>query len=200
MTNTISKPTWLYKTIDVPSIDQIKKECMDVFYKHYPNIFGDRGFTFTYVDQDILRTEAPAYTEYLKSLGLYDRWVKSVFIGTCGDQRIKDSPIHVDSEDWQTRCYALNIPLINCEHSHTVWYDVKEYDEDAYSGDDQTVKGYKTARGFKPETSTEIDRLATINPAWVNVSVPHRAENANSDLRLLISTRFWPEVHDYFSN
>ena len=77
---------------------------------------------------------------------------------------------------------------------------VKEYDEDAYSGDDQTTKGYKTARGFKPETSTEIDRLATINPAWVNVSVSHRAENANSDLRLIISTRFWPEVHDYFSN
>jgi|688.fasta_scaffold310130_2 hypothetical protein len=200
MTNTISKPTWLYKTINVPNIDQIKKECMDVFYKHYPNVFGDRGFTFTYADQDILRAEAPAYTEYLKSLGLYDRWAKSVFIGTCGDQRIKDSPIHVDSEDWQTRCYALNIPLINCEHSHTVWYDVKEYDEDAYSGDDQTAKGYKTARGFKPETSTEIDRLATINPAWVNVSVPHRAENSNSDLRLIISTRFWPEVHDYFSN
>ena len=173
---------------------------MDVFYKHYPDVFGDRGFTFTYADQDILRAEAPAYIEYLKSLGLYERWVKSVLIGTCGDQRTKDSPIHVDSEDWQTRCYALNIPLINCEHSHTVWYDVKEYDEDAYSGDDQTTKGYKTARGFKPETSTEIDRLATINPAWVNVSVSHRAENANSDLRLIISTRFWPEVHDYFSN
>ena len=172
---------------------------MAVFYKHYPNIFGDRGFTFTYADQDILRAEAPAYTDYLKSLGLYDRWVKSVLIGTLGEQRIKDSPIHVDSEDWQTRCYALNIPLINCEDSHTVWYDVKDYDEDAYSGDDQTSKGYKTARGFKPETSTEIGRLATITPAWVNVSVPHRAENANSDLRLIISTRFWPEVHDYFS-
>jgi hypothetical protein len=199
MTNTISKPIWLYKTIDVLNIDQIKKECMDVFYKHYPNVFGDRGFTFTYADQDILRAEAPAYTEYLKSLGLYDRWVKSVLIGTCGDQRTKDSPIHVDSEDWQTRCYALNIPLINCEHSHTVWYDVKDYDLDAYGGDDQTNKGYKSARGFNPETSTEIDRLATIIPAWINVSVPHRAENANSDLRLLISTRFWPEVHDYFN-
>ena len=199
MTNTISRPTWLYKPIDVPNIDQIKQECMSVFYKHHPDAFGDRGFTFTYADQDILRAEAPAYTDYLKSLGLYDLWAKSVFIGTKGQERFKDSPIHVDSEDWQTRAYALNIPLVNCENSHTVWFDVKDYDEDAYSGDDQTTKGYKTARGFKPETSTEIGRLETINPAWVNVSIPYRAENDNSDLRLIISTRFWPEIHEYFS-
>ena len=57
MTNTISKPTWLYKIIEVPSIDQIKQECMDVFYKHYPDVFGNHGFTFTYADQDILRAE-----------------------------------------------------------------------------------------------------------------------------------------------
>jgi len=198
MTKTISKPTWLYKTIDVSNIDQIKKECMDVFYKHYPNVFGDRGFTFTYVDQDILRTEATTYIEYLVNIGLYDRWAQSVYIGTKGEKRLKDSPIHVDSEDWQTRAYALNIPLINCENSHTVWYDTKEYDEDAYSGDDQKVKGYKTARGFKPETSKEIGRLETNNPAWINVSIPHRAENNNNDLRLVLSTRFWPEIHEFF--
>jgi len=193
------QPTWLYKTVIVPDLEQIQQEVVAVFNKHYPNVFGDRGFTFTYAEQDILREEAPAYTDYLKSLGLYDNWAKSVLIGTKGQERLKDSPIHVDSEDWKTRCYALNIPLINCENSHTVWYEVKEYDEDAYSGDDQTAKGYKTARGFKPETSTEIGRLATINPAWVNVSIPHRAENDNAGLRLIISTRFWPEIHDYFN-
>ena len=199
MTNTISKPTWLYKIVNVPNIDNIKKECLAIFYAHYPDVFGDRGFTFTYIDQDILRAEAPTYIDYLKSLNLYDRWTKSGFIGTKGIERVKDSPIHVDSEDWQTRSYALNIPVINCENSHTVWYDVKEYHDDAYRGDDQTTKGYGTARCFKPETSTEIGRLATINPAWINTTVPHRAENDNSDLRLIISTRFWPEIHEFFN-
>ena len=198
MINTISKPTWFFKSIDVPNIDKIKEECMAVFYKHYPDVFGNRGFTFTYVDQDILRLEAPTYIDYLKSLGLYDRWGKSVLIGTKGQERLKDSPIHVDSEDWKERSYALNIPLINCENSHTVWYDVKDLDPDAYSGDDQTAKGYKSARGFNPATSKEIARLETANPAWINVSIPHRAENTNDNLRLIISTRFWPEIHDYF--
>ena len=199
MTNITSKPTWFFKTVDVPDIEKIKQECIGVYQQHYANLFGDRGFTFTYVDQDILRAEAPAYIKYLKNLGLYDKWAKSVLIGTLGEQRLKDSPLHVDSENWQERCYALNIPLINCEHSHTVWYDVTEYDDDVYGGDDHSDKGYRTARGFKAESSTEIGRLATINPAWVNVSIPHRAENDNAELRLIISTRFWPEIHDYFN-
>lgn len=199
MTNTTSKPTWLYKSVDVTNLELIQSEILAVFNKHYPHVFGDRGFIFTYVDQDILRAEAPHYVAYLNELGLYDKWTKSVLVGTMGEARLKDSPIHVDSEDWKVRNFALNIPIVNCNDSNTVWYDVKEYDEEAYSGDDQTAKGYKTARGFKPETSVEIGRMPASNPAWINVAIPHRAENNNSELRLILSTRFYPELHDYFN-
>jgi hypothetical protein len=199
MTNIISKPIWLYKPVDVPNVDQIKQECMSIFHKHYPDVFGDRGCTFTYVDHDILREEAPGYIAYLKELGLYDQWAKSAFVGTMGENRYRDTPIHIDSDDWQTRCYALNIPLINCENSHTVWYDVKETDDNIYSGDDQSEKGYRSTRGFKSESSTEIGRMSANNSAWINVSIPHRPETNNRNLRLIISTRFWPEIHDYFN-
>jgi len=193
----IDKPSWLYKSVNVENIEIIKKECSDIVTKHFPNIFGDRGFTFTYVDKDILRNEAPTYVQILKDFNLYDKWATSVFVGTVGEKRFKDSPIHVDSENWQDRCYAFNMPVFNCHDSHTVFYHVTEPDEYAYTGGD--AGGYKSARGFKEESSKEIGRWNVENPAWVNVSIPHRAENNNADPRLLISTRFWPEIHDYFT-
>jgi len=193
----MSKPSWLYKPIsNIQNIKNIQKECLSVFENHYSDAFGNRGFMFCYVDQDILKNECPTYTAYLKEIGLYDKWCRTVFIGTKTEKRLEDSPIHVDSEDWESRCYALNIPVVNCEDSYTVWYDVQEYDEEAYSGDDERI-GHKSARGFKPQTSTEIGRLNSNIPAWINVAIPHRAENSNPNLRFLVSTRFYPEIHDF---
>jgi hypothetical protein len=191
------KPTWLYKLVVVDELIQIQQELLEIFNKHYSNSFNGRGFTFTNIDQDILRTEAPSYIKFLKHIKLYDRWRSSWISGTIGDLRIKDSPLHVDSLDWESRCYALNIPILNCDESHTVWYDAKDCAEEHYSGE---VEGIKTVEIYKPETSIEIGRLVASNPAWVNVSIPHRAENNNSELRLLCTTRFYPELHDYFSN
>jgi hypothetical protein len=194
----ISKPSWLYKPVDVSNLDNIKLEFQTIFNKHYSNVFGDRGFTFSYLDKDIVRAEAPSYIQVLKDLGVYDRWTSCVFVGTLGDARHKDSPIHVDTEDWQSRSYALNMPVINCEDSHTVFFEATIPDSDAYLSGDST--GYKTARGFKEEGSREIGRWNVESPAWVNVTIPHRAENSNPDLRLIISSRFWPEIHDYFDD
>ena len=186
------KPTWLYKPVIIENLQQIQKECIDIYNKHYSESFGEYGFTFTYIDLEILRDEAPSYITYLKELGLYDKWVKSIFVGTKGDRRWDDSQIHVDSEDWETRSYALNIPVINCEDSYTVWYDVTEYDfqhQDAL---------YKAARGYDLATSTEIGRMPASKTALINVAVAHRPVTNNPNTRLLISTRFYPEIHDYF--
>lgn len=190
------KPTWLYKPVIIENLQQIQKECLDIFYKHYSDIFREHGFTFTYLEQDIFRAEAPAYIEYLKELGLYDKWVRTVFVGTVGEKRWQDSMIHVDTEDWETRSYALNIPVINCENSHTVWYEVENKIDPLMSPD----VIYRTARAYNRETSTEIGRMSANQTAWINVAIPHCAENDNANLRLIVSTRFHPEIHDYFTD
>jgi hypothetical protein len=192
---TILQPTWLYKSITVDNLAQIQAECLAVFNKHYTTAFGGRGFTFIYIDQDILRAEAPTYIQFLKEIDLYEKWSATAMIGMIGESRLTDSPIHVDSTDWLARSYALNIPIVNCGDSNTVWYNVAERDELSYSSDDTR---FTTVQTFKPETSTEIGRMSSNNPAWINVGIPHRAENNNANLRLLFSTRFYPELHDYF--
>lgn len=194
-----TRPTWLYKPIDVKNLEQIKKECFDIFNKHYFGTLNDKGFIFQYIDQDIIRNEAPLYIQALKDIGVYERLTSCIFIGLKGDQRLTDSPIHIDTEDWESRSYALNMPVVNCQDSYTVWYDSKIKDDpDTYIGGAHAR--YRTAICFKEESSIEIGRWCVNNPAWVNVVVPHRAENNNPDLRLIISSRFWPEIHEYFDD
>lgn len=194
-----TKPTWLYKLVDINNLDAIRSECLAIFHRHYSDIFGDRGFTFTRVNLDILRAEAPSYVQALKELNLYDRWTNSAFVGTQGNTRIEDSPIHVDHTDWNVRCFALNMPIINCQDSYTVFYEantatptapIPEWITDASS--------YKVGGSYREEDCIEIGRHNVEHPAWVNVGIPHRAVNNNPNMRLIISTRFYPEVHDLF--
>jgi hypothetical protein len=196
-----TRPTWLYKLVDIANLDSIKSECLNVFNKHYSNAFGNRGFTFTIIDQDILRAEAPSYIQVLKDLKLYERWNTSVFAGTMGNNRYEDSPIHVDNDDLNTPCYSLNMPVVNCENSYTLFYKsntpgptapIPEWITDAAS--------YKAGGIFQEEDCREIGGHNVEHPAWVNVAIPHRAVNDNADMRLIICARFYPEVHDLFND
>ena len=196
-----TRPTWLYKNVNINNLDAIRSECLAVFNKHYANSFGGRGFTFTRINQDILRAEAPSYTRALKDLGLYERWTNSVFVGTEGTARYEDSPIHVDHTDWNVRCFSLNMPIINCKDSYTVFYEAKD---PGPSGPLPSwivdAASYKVGGSFREEDCREIGRHNVEHPAWINVTVPHRAVNDNADMRLIISTRFYPEVHDLFDD
>ena len=191
-------PTWLYKPVDVSNTNDIQKEVLDVQATHYSDLFKDRGFCFVYLDKEILKTSAPSYVQMLSDLGLYDRWTSSMIVGTTGKSRLDDSAIHIDTENWQERCYGLNIPLLNCEDSYTVWYDAKERDTNGYLGD-EPYTGWGTARAFSNK-ATEIGRMPATQPAWINVCVPHRPECDHENTRLVLSTRFWPEVHEYVND
>lgn len=195
----VSKPTWMYKPVHVNNLEQIKKEFENIYKQHYSNIFKDRGFAFTYLDKDIVRDNAPIYIQFLKDLKLYDKWTSCIFVGTSGDKRLVDSPIHVDTEDWQSRSYALNLPVMNCENSYTVFYNASKPNAQAYFGD-EPVTGWATARGFDFDGAIEIGRWNVEQPAWINVCIPHRAENNNPNTRLIVSSRFWPEIHEYFDD
>lgn len=196
-----TRPTWLYKNVNINNLDAIKAECLAVFNNHYANAFGRRGFTFTRINQDILRAEAPSYTQALKDLGLYERWTNSAFVGTRGETRLKDSPIHVDHTDWNVRCFALNMPVVNCQESYTVFYEANSQTPTAPIPEWITdAASYRVGGSYREEDCREIGRHNVEHPAWVNVGIPHRAINNSPDMRLIISTRFYPEVHDLFND
>ena len=183
------KPDWLYKLVDVANLEQIQKELVPILYNKYPT-FDIPSETIKYVPvaRNEIELNAPAYTNYIKSLGLINKWTFSLIIIV---SNISEENIHVDHTDYNQRCYGLNLPLINCEDTYTVWYNATLENESPTD-----IKSLQNARNIKTDLPyNEIGRLEVSNSAWINVSIPHVAENKKDKPRALISARFNPEVH-----
>lgn len=188
------KPSWFYKPIQIENLEEIQKELLTVLYKKIPN-FDTAAPLFHYTSREEVEPYAPLYTNYIKSLGLLDKWIGSPIITTNYHYKF---PIHIDNYDWVEMSYGLNIPIINCEDTYTVWYDAEIQDErpDLAKTDPKNV-----SRLIKPNTPTrELARWHMKDPAWINVSIPHAPVSNHNKPRALLSARFSPEIHDIMYN
>jgi len=192
MTTYTEKPSWFYKPLQIENLEAIQKELLTVLYKKIPNFENSPPF-FHYTSREEIEPDAPIYTEYIKSLGLLDKWIASPIITTNYHYKF---PIHIDNPNWHEMCYGLNIPVINCEDTYTVWYDAEiNYDKPFQSENDTQTKS--VARLIKPgSSSTEIARWHMKDPAWINISIPHAPMSNHNKPRALFSARFSPEIHD----
>jgi hypothetical protein len=201
--NYTEKPSWFYKPIQIDNLEEIQKELVPIIYNKIPN--SDISFPkFIIVQRHEIQPVAPIYTNFIRSLGILDKWIYSAIIST--NNNVPSFPIHIDSDKWLETCYGLNIPVLNCEESYTVWYNAEiEYNPNLL---DLTLATYNitqsrmskkqtSARMAKNETSaTEIARWHMKDPAWINVSIPHRPVSNHSKFRAVLSARFEPELHD----
>ena len=145
---------------------------------------------FTFVWRKDIEPLVPIYCEFLKSIDLFDKWNYSAFISTNANIPF---PIHVDSTEWETRCYGLNIPVLNCEGTYTIFYDAEIKDSLIADEADPT----NSYRIIKENTiPTIIGKLESSQPAWVNISVPHAPFSTHSKPRAIFSSRFTPELHE----
>lgn len=183
------QPNWFFKEISVPELADIQREIFQIITTL---ITDDSEIKFFYIDRTLLETGAPSYTKFLNRLGILDRWKYSAIITTQGNEKF---PIHVDAIDWKNRCYGLNLPILNCEDSDTVWYDADIVNELVTTESDYR----NSARLCKTDSAREVCRMPSTTPAWINISIPHRPETKHSDLRIVISARFTPEVHEIFN-
>ena len=183
-----SNPKWLYKLIEVDNLKEIQKEIIPIIYKKIPN-FSISPPQFINIMREEIEPFAPLYTDFIKKFSMIDRWSWCAIIST---NLGVDFNIHVDSTEWEKRCYGLNLPIINCEGTYTVWYDAEIEDPIFDENDFRSV-----ARIQKPNTvANEIGRLDTSKPAWINTSIPHRPESTHKRPRAIISARFDPELHE----
>lgn len=187
---TITQPSWYFKPINVPNLSLIQSEFQTILAEL---ISMEERVKYFHIDRDRIESKVPNYVAFLDSIGLLDRWIYSALVVTTSDEEF---PIHVDALDWTSRCFALNLPIQNCDDSDTVWYDAI-IDADPIFGD--ITSNRKLARLCHHETATEVCRMPALTPAWVNISLPHRPVTRHSRLRAIISARFKPELHDYFS-
>ena len=197
MTNTISKPTWLYKPINVEKIQEIQKEFQFIHETYYSDLISkwvdqklmDHLFP---IEKQYIINHAPEFINLLKILNLYDRWALTIFSPTAEPYN-KKFIAHIDNKDWVKRSYGLNLPVQNCHDSSTVFYKTKT--QEGICG---IMPWYPEAPCFlDDQLDEELGRLPSSQPAFVNVTYPHRPQTDHGLPRLIASTRFHPELHDY---
>jgi hypothetical protein len=211
-------PKWFYKSVIIDNLELIQQELNALVYKKIPN-FDSKTTThrFTLFKKEEAVEYSPALADFIKSLGIYDRWAYCGFFLVAGSKISSKFSFttHIDHADWREASYALNIPVVNCEGAYTVWYDTEiEYDEPTSEQNEGSKKNPgdrfyphwndnefgksglspKSKRNGAPQT--EIARWHANQPAWINVSIPHQPVNLDVNPRVVISLRFIPELHD----
>jgi len=190
MTTYTEKASWFYKPIHIENLEEIQKELTEVIYKKVPDFDNSNPMFLIIFKNDIL-PYAPLYVKFIESLGLLDKWVASPIITT--NKNIK-FPIHIDNPNWLEGSYGLNIPVINCEDTYTVWYDAEV---DQLPGNRVPSDPSNRSRFVTPGTpTTEIARWHMKDPAWINFSIPHKPVSNHGKPRAVMSARFRPELHD----
>ena len=197
------KPTWLYKPIDnIPNLNKIQKECHRIYSAAFNNICDDVGWAIQGLEIDIMQKLAPNYINFLKKLGLYEIYAGAAFSASIGVQK-SVCPIHVDCKDWQQLPFSLNIPIIGCEDSYTVFYAVDETSGSDNGLPENWDNNYRQMNkiegvvGYVESSAKEIGRMPATQAAFVNISMPHRPVTNHTNLRLVMLSRFQPEIFEY---
>ena len=127
---------WLYKPANV-SADKYNGELMNLIHAVNPNFESTAGRQFYPVDHELFKKTCPDLMSLITKWGLQDRLSEVAIIWLNKGAKFG---IHRDFPSWRARNLALNIPIINCDNSYTVWYDVELA---------------KEKLGWKPETCPE---------------------------------------------
>ena len=190
--HTSATPDWLYQqpALNVDALPSIKKELQKLFV--LTKQFSLVPYTSTYMeigDSVLIDQHCPILCKELQNLKLRDSLKVVAFISIVID---KYFPAHVDAKSE----VALNIPLINCDGTYTVWYDgqvqSKEFDDYLIG-----VESARTAIEGDSDSLIEIDRCEANVPRWINVNMLHKPETTHNNFRVAASLRFDPEPLDH---
>jgi hypothetical protein len=184
-------PDWLHHEPSLNSelLPAIQKELLKLFVQTKKDTLVP--YTSTAVEishKELMCNTCTTLMQEFRRLGIYDNFWLITFISVDSN---REFPPHVDvGVD-----IALNIPLINCEGTYTVWYDGKIKDQSLpdYAIGTSVVE---MARVADPRTVTEIGRCDSSIPHWINVNMLHRPETHHNQLRVAASIRFNPEPLD----
>ena len=197
---TQKKPINLFKLVDIPNLIEIQTELKTCFENnYYDHVFNTESGTAVhkknYLYPGILETiwkECPSWIKFLEDMKLLDRWATAYFSTVVDGSKVR--PIaHVDDPH---RFFALQIPVINCEGSYTVFYDADP--KDAIKA---LIPYYPDSIGYtNDKLNGEIGILPSHKPAFIDISVPHRPVVPYDEPRVLLTARFKPELWDYLEN
>jgi hypothetical protein len=183
-------PDWLYcePAVDFSNNREIKKELVLLHGRNKKEYLTDFSSTFGQLDRNLAIAQCPTLCAELKKLDILKCLLGVVYVSIVHD---KEWAIHCDV----ITDIGLNIPLINCHDTYTVWYDTEILDQrlPEYSVGTSLAR---TGRICNVENAKEIGRCNANKSYWINTNVPHRPETHHDKFRLAASLRFDPEPLD----
>ena len=203
MTFTPYRPDWFYTKVQIPELENLQKEFLDLFWKTLGNdIPNDSGFFLI----DYNEHQISSLQKLLQYYKLDNRWCTvgySVINNGC-----KFGGVHYDYIDGNTKYLALNIPLLNCDGSYHVWYTGDIGDKARFTKYNDTAN---TIVFVGKESDNDVDTVSTYwvqgnvheiasvectAPMLVHVGRPHQPRVTHDRLRVLLTIRFSPELTD----
>lgn len=146
-----------------------------------------------------VQDQAPVLYDILHRFKIYNAWHMLCFIVVSDN---KEFPIHIDDMKPTWTAVGLNIPVLNCQDSKTVWYDTIPEKNPKMPGyiSELTPHANATATRCVLTDAKEIGSCDANIPHWVNISVPHAPVCNHKKLRINSSLRFQFDckVEDFF--
>lgn len=165
----------LYQTIDLDNCDLIIHKV-----KHY---LENKGYIDTtnagYIPLDVpeLVRYCPMLLTSLFKIGLTINGA-AIYRTTNNTQ----SPVHIDYATYECR---VNIPIMNCEYSSTVYYNADI---------ENTLSQLDNTKYIKCINAVEIDRVTITSPTIIRINAPHRVEmDESKSPRICLTIRCNPD-------
>lgn len=129
------------------------------------------------------RKNSVLMTEF-RRLGLIDFWHSTGIVVVKPNGAL---PIHTDTG---RHIWSLNIPMLNCSGSSTVFYEVNA--EPVFTPPKNGTTAYNK---FPSENCIEIDRFTLDRPALLRVNLPHNVVNLTVAPRIALAFRLSSEFN-----
>ena len=171
----------LYQSIDLDHCDIIISKVKD--YLEKKELINTSYTGYILLDKNELVKSCPELARSLLKVGL--TILGSAIYRTTNNTQ---SLVHIDNVTYKCR---VNIPIMNCEYSSTVYYN-------ADIGNTE-VQSWNNTKYIKCVNSTEIDRVTIDRPTILRINTPHRVEMSETySPRICLTIRCNPDPVNLF--
>jgi len=168
-----------YKKIEIDYYDDIINDAVEYLKTQKADIYNKVEATTYYpLDVDEFKKYCPKLDIGFARYGLTCNWVVAYVM-----KKSSDSPIHIDGYPQSAR---INLPLLNCEGTKTLFYSGAEFNRRTVN-EKTTISAWVMSKttGLKIEDGVEIDA-----PTVVLVNQPHSVIMTNKVPRITLSLGF----------
>jgi hypothetical protein len=192
---------WNY--VDIPDWEKLRNQIVE-FKKVYPKS-EELSECWQCYFYDTLKKELPDLVAAFATLGLTPRQM-ILFDNAPNDLEDKNHKtknavfVHIDARDDERDetdfdpTNAINIPLMNCESSHTLFFEI-DLPEGRHPDDIHVYyPEYYQCGGMDLNIVKEVDRFTLDKPAVLRVNVPHGVYNPTDQVREVATFRFYEDT------